>query len=418
MNRTITDIIPPSRRQRMAEEDHHGDLPPAPTPPPPPRPLSDEPYELNDRKRFPYGIAGIVVLIVLASVAAMYWFSGAEVRVTPTSNSAFVSGNFTATAGGGDLSFEVITVEKTAGLPVPAESTETVNEPAQGTIIVMNKQPEAQPLIKNTRFETPNGLIYRIPDSITVPAGSASDPGELEVTVYADAAGDSYNQGPTTFTVPGLAGSTAFDLVTARSEGPMTGGFSGERAGVSQATRDSQDTQNRATLETALIEAAREALPEGYTLVPGGTFVSYAAAPDVVEGDTVAVTTRGTMQAVIFPQHDLAKAVAYQVVGSYAGQPISIPNTEGLTLDPTEEGAPIATDTFSFKLSGNTTLIWDVDPMHVAGAVAGKSRGAAETVLQSFPDVDSAMLILRPFWSSSFPDDPTDIEVSVAKPNK
>jgi hypothetical protein len=359
------------------------------------------------------------LVIVLLAVGAMYWFSGAEVKVVPTANSAFVTGDFTATAGGGDLPFEIVTVEKTAGTPVPAESTETANDPASGKIVISNAQASPQTLIKNTRFESPNGLIYRIQDSITIPAGSPTSPGTLEVTVYADAGGDTYNIGPATFTVPGLKDSASFDLVTAKSDGPMTGGFSGERASVGQATRDAQDSKNRAALETSLREGMQEALPEGYTLVPGASFVSYTPAPDTAGSDNkVTVTTKGTMTAAIFPQAALAKAIAYKVVGSYAGQPISLPNPEGLTLTSSIEGAPVGQETFTFSLNGNTTLVWDIDPTRIAGAVAGKTRGAAESILQSFPEVASATLVLRPFWSGSFPDDPADISVTASAPTQ
>ncbi|HEY4489120.1 MAG TPA: hypothetical protein VJA87_01420 [Candidatus Paceibacterota bacterium] len=420
MNKKITDIIPPSRRRAMELEDAASNptpdyVPPlAPLPPPPPRPLSDRPMPMpGGRRRFPYGTALIVLLIVLLSVGAMYWFSGAEVKVAPESNSAFVTGDFTATAGGGDLPFEIITVEKTAGTPVPAESTEMANDPASGRIVISNAQASPQTLIKNTRFESPNGLIYRIQDSITIPAGSVANPGTLEVTVYADAGGDSYNIGPAAFTVPGLKGSASFDLVTAKSSGPMTGGFSGERASVGTATREAQDTKNRAALETSLREGMQEALPDGYILVPGASFVSYTPTPDTTGRDsTVTVTTKGTMTAVVFPQSALAKSIAYKVVGSYAGQPISIPSAEGLTLTSSIEGAPVGLETFTFALNGNTTLVWDIDPTRIAGAVAGKSRDAAKSILQSFPEVSSATLVLRPFWASTFPDDPANIKVT------
>jgi hypothetical protein len=293
------------------------------------------------------------------------------------------------------------------------------NDPASGRIVISNAQASPQTLIKNTRFESPQGLIYRIQDSITVPAGSPTAPGTLEVTVYADAGGDTYNVGPTTFTVPGLRGSAAYDLVTAKSTTGMTGGFSGTRASVSQATRDAQDTKNRAALETSLREGMAEALPEGYVLIPGASFTTYAPAPDTAGRDNqVTVTTKGTMTGVIMPQAALAKAIAYKVVGSYAGQPISLPDVSGLALKPASEGAPVGAETFSFSLSGNTSLVWDIDPSRIAGAVAGKSRDAAESILSSFPEVSSATLVLRPFWSNTFPSDPSDIEVTVNAPEK
>ena len=425
MNKTITDIIPPSRRRAMEREGLVAPAAPGePTsyapvpPPPPPRPLSDRPErDWSGKRRFPFGTAVIVLVILLATVGAMYYFSGAEVKATPTTNSAFVQGDFTATAGGGDLPFEIVTVEKTAGTPVPAESTEMANDPASGKITIYNAQATPQTLIKNTRFETSNGLVYRIHDSVTVPAGSPTAPGTLDVTVYADAGGDTYNTTATSFTVPGLRGSPAYDLVTAKSTTGMSGGFSGTRASVSAATREAQDTKNRAALETSLREGMQEAIPDGYILVPGASFTTYAPAPDTAGRDNqVTVTTRGTMTAVVFPQAALAKAIAYKVVGSYAGQPISIHDVAGITLAPKEEGAPIGKDAFAFSLSGNATLVWDIDPSRISGAVAGKSREAAETILSSFPEVSSATLVLRPFWSNTFPSDPSDISVTVAEP--
>lgn len=420
MNKTITDIIPPSRRRAMGLPEVEAkpltsDEPAGPSMPPPPPPSGDRPMrDYGSRKRFPFSTAVIVLLIVLATIGAMYYFSGASVEVTPMTNRVAVEGEFTATAGSGDLPFEIVTVEKTAGTPVPAESTETANDPASGKVVISNAQATPQTLIKNTRFESPQGLIYRVQDSVTVPAGSPTSPGTLEVTVYADAGGDTYNIGATTFTVPGLRGSAAYDLVTAKSAAGMTGGFSGERASVSTATREAQDTKNRAALETSLREGMAEAIPEGYVLVPGGAFTAYTPAPDTAGRDNqVTVTTRGTMTAVVMPQAALAKAIAYKVVGSYAGQPISLPDPAGLTLTPKTEGAPIGTDTFAFSMAGNTTLVWDIDPLRIAGAVAGKSRDAAESILTSYPEVASATLVLRPFWSNSFPDDPSNIEVSV-----
>lgn len=426
MNRTITDIIPPSRRRALEAEgarEPRAELgttePHLPPPPPqrPPRPLSDKPFEDDRGHRFPVGTAVLVIAIIALCVGALFWFSGAEVKVTATSNSAFVTGDFTAVAGEGDLPFEIVTVEKVAGTAVPGESTETANDPAQGEIIISNGQAEPQTLIKNTRFETPEGLIFRIQDSVTIPAGSMTAPGTIRATVYADAGGQQYNIGPSTFTVPGLSGSAAFDLVTARSEAPMAGGFSGERASVSQATRDAQDTKNRAALETELREAVTAAVPEGYILVPGGSVTTYAPAPDTVERDnTVTISTRGVTTAVVFPKEALAKALAYRTVGAYAGQPITIEEASGLTLTPRGEGMPIGADTFDFSLSGNATLTWIVDASRIAGAVAGKNRDAAQTTLESYPEVATATLVLRPFWARSFPDDPADVEVMVGEP--
>lgn len=409
MPKTINDILPPSRRQRLEAE-----APEAMGREVPPHRPTRRPRSSGGNRRFPMGTALIALLVVAGSAGALYAFGGAKVEITPAVNAVYVASDFVATAASGDLPYEIVTVEKTASQSVPAESTETVNDPARGTITISNAQQTAQTLIKNTRFESSGGLIYRIRDSVTIPAATASGPGTINATVYADAGGDQYNIGPTTFTVPGLKGGKAFDLVTARSSEPMTGGFSGTRPSVSQATRDAQNSSNQATLEKSLAGALADEIPEGYVLVPGASFLTFDQVPDAAaSANSVTVAMKGTVTGVVFPKDALAKAIAYKAIGTYAGQPVTISDVSGLALKPAV-GVPPANGepNFNFSLTGNASIVWQIDEAKIAGAVAGKNRESAQNALSGFPEVDRAVLVLRPFWQGSFPQDPAKIKVT------
>jgi hypothetical protein len=48
----------------------------------------------------------------------------------------------------------------------------------------------------------------------------------------------------------------------------------------------------------------------------------------------------------------------------------------------------------------------------VAAAVAGKTRDSAQVALSGFPEVNKAVLVLRPFWATTFPQDPAKITVT------
>lgn len=431
MAKTITDIIPPSRRRQMegqgggmpAEQvpTYMPPVPPTPRPPVPPEPPRFErPAPAPGPRPFPWGVALIALLIVVASGVALYLFADAKVTVTPTSKAVSVSGDFTSTFNSGDLPYQIVTIDKTVSANVPAESTETANDPAQGKITIYNAQETPQTLIKNTRFQAPSGLIFRIQNSVTIPAGSVSSPGSIQATVYADTGGDQYNIAPTTFTVPGLKGSASYDKVTAKSTEAFTGGFSGTRPSVSQATRDAQNEKSKPALNDSLNGAIAEKLPAGYVVIPGSTFISFAPAPDTVGKDnTVNINLKGTATAVAFPNAALAKSIAYKALGSYAGQPVHLKDVSGLKLTPSEEGTPTADqNTFAFSLNGNTTVVYDVDTAKIGGAVAGKNRAAALSIIQSFPEVSRAVLTVRPFWKSSFPEDPSDIKVSTTTPSE
>ena len=428
MAKTITDIIPPSRRRQMegadapatAPESAPSYMPPTPTPPPPPRPLSDRPLYPRGRRPFPWGIAIIALLIIVASGAALYAFADAKVTVTPTSKTTSVAADFTATFNSGDLPYEIITVDKTVSANVPAESTETVNDPAQGDITIYNAQEDPQTLIKNTRFESPDGLIFRIQNSVTIPGGSMSSPGSIKATVYADTGGEQYNIGPTSFTVPGLKGSASYDKVTAKSTEAFTGGFSGTRASVSDATRDAQNQKSEPALEKSLNDAVQAQLKPGYVVVPGSVFITSAPTTDTVGKDnTVNVNLKGTAVAVALPNAALAKSIAYSALGSYQGEPVQLKDVSTLKLTPKDEGTPTAEQgSFAFTLSGTATIIYDIDTNKIAGAVAGKNRTAAYSIIQGFPEVSRAILTVRPFWTSTFPNDPSKIQVATTSPSE
>ncbi|MEJ0053206.1 MAG: hypothetical protein WDN10_00560 [bacterium] len=416
MPRTLNDIIPPSRRRKMEEE---GALPPEASyrqAPPPQQPM----YGGPSPRRFPYATALIALVIIALSVGALYLFSGAKVTIDPSSDTVAVAGTYSATASGGALPFEVISVQKIGTQSVPGEGTETVNQAAQGTATVFNTQKTPQRLITNTRFETPAGLIFRIHAPIVVPAAKdANTPGSVTATLYADAAGESYNIGATTFTLPGLAGSPAFTAVTAKSSGPMAGGFTGTRPKVAEATANTARGTLKTALQGDLVTALKAEIPAGYVLLPGATFTSYQDLPNAAgaNGTSVDVKEQGTATAVVFPSAPLASAIAAQVLPGYNGEPVNIPDAGKLVLTPSTGAPAEGATTFDFTLSGNTTIVWTVDPARIASAVAGKTREAAQVVLSGFPEVKRALLVLRPFWTGAFPGDPKDIDVVVNPPS-
>lgn len=420
MNKNLNDILPPSRRRAMMTDESGAPAAEEPVmttslpPQPPRRPM--KPVRLSGPRKFPIGTALIALLVIAASVGALFFFSGAKVAITPTESPATVSGTFTASTAGGELPFEVITVEKTATNSVPAESTQNVTQAAQGSITVSNTQDAPQQLIKNTRFETPDGLIFRIRESITVPAAKNGTAGSLSVTVYADEAGEKYNVAPTTFTLPGLSGTDTFTKVTARSTEAMKGGFAGARPSVSTATKEAESAKLQTALDAELRTALAAEVKEGYVLIPGATATSYVSEPDTAgAGGTVALSEKGTIRGVVFPEEAIARAIARQVVGTYNGEPLRFKSLEGLSLAPAEGLIPTPGETeFSFTLTGATTLVWKVDIAKIAAAVAGKSRDSADVILRGFPEVEQALLVLKPFWRSSFPEDPSKIDISVA----
>jgi len=398
------DIIPPSRRRES-------------------EPLStansDESkavYIASKKTRFPYVTILIVLIIVAASAGALFYFSSAKIDVTPNTLSTTVQSSFTASQTSGGLPFKVITAQKIASQSVKGSGTKTVSSSASGTITIYNTQSKPQTLVTNTRFATTAGLIYRIHSAVTVPAGSAAKPGSVAAKVFADKAGSSYNVGPSSFTIPGFAGTPQASQVYARSTVAMTGGASGTVPAVDATAEAQARTALVTALAPDLATSLQSQVEEGYVLLMGAATTTYQAldsAPSATAG-MVEVKEQGTVTAVIFRNADLAKTIASSVSGlGYQGEPLTIAKLDGLQFVATA-GIPDANaSSFTFALSGTAPLVYTVDTARVAAAVAGKTRDSAQVALSSYPEVNKALLVLRPFWRQTFPQDPAAIAVVV-----
>ncbi|MCX6787827.1 MAG: hypothetical protein NT108_01525 [Candidatus Kaiserbacteria bacterium] len=401
--RTLDDIIPPSRRRESeplsessnGRKSSHGSHPP----------------------KFPFVTIIAVALVIATSVGVLFYFSSSKVEVTPNTVSAAIQSSFTATKSTGNLPFEIITAQKIASQSVKGNGTKAVNSSASGTITIYNTQGKTQKLIANTRFATSAGLIFRIHSAVTVPSGTASKPGSVAAKVYADQIGASYNVGPTSFTVPGFAGTPLVNQVYARSTTAITGGASGSVPVVDTAIEAQTRSALVAALAPDLLASIQGQIPPGYVLVPGSSVTTYeesALAPSATTGQ-VDIKEQGTITAIIFPNAALATAVAASVTGiGYQGEPLTLSSVEGLQLAATNGLPDVNASSFAFSLSGTAPLVYSIDTARIAAAIAGKTRSAAEVALTNYPEVKRAVIILRPFWRQSFPEDPASISVVTA----
>lgn len=403
--RTFNDIIPPSRRKEAGPF----------TNPPGRAPLN---LSQDRPPRFPYTTMIVVLLVIVVSVGALFYFSAAKVEVTPSTVSAAVQTSFTANRSSGILPFETITAQKIASQGVKGSGTKTVNSSASGTITIYNTQAKAQRLVANTRFATAAGLIFRIRTAITIPGGTTAKPGSVTAKVYADQPGASYNVGPTSFTVPGFAGTPQETMVYARSTSAMTGGASGTVPIVDAALEQQTRSALQAALGPDLAASIKTQVPDGYVLLPGAATTTYEELTPTSSAATgmVEVKEQGTITAVIFPNAPLAKAIASSVAGlSYQGEPLTLASADNLVLAAVNMPDPDA-QTFPFTLAGTASLIYSVDSSRIAAAVAGKTRSGAEVAVSNYPEVKRAVIILRPFWRQTFPQDPSSISVVTVNP--
>jgi len=380
-------------------------------------------------KRWLFIALGIGAIVILSSIALSLMFAGASVTVYPRQDTVVVDAEFSAAADtSAELQYKKMVVERTAQQSVVAQDEREVEEKASGMITIYNEYSETpQRLIKRTRFESPDGLIYRIPQAVEVPGKAGDTPGSIEVEVFAEAPGETYNtDGPREFSVPGFEGQPQEGLVYARSAEALTGGFEGVKRTVDEADRKQALEQLENQLRDELLAAAFNSTekPDGYHLFRESVFFEFSALPDeLVETDKVTLSLSGKLHGLLFEEDAFAAQVAQETLGTYDGEKLRIENPSELqvAVSPANgEEAPVGpawdASNYTVTVEGKAQFIWEFSPSDLARDLAGKEKvvldmPAETTVLGGYPGIDHMNASIRPFWKKTFPAESEDIVV-------
>lgn len=298
---------------------------------------------------------------------------------------------------------------------VAANGVEKAEDRASGTITVFNAYSDKpQRLIKNTRFESPTGLVYRIPASIEVPGKKGATPGQITVTVFADQAGAQYNVGPTDkFTVPGLK-STAemYNGIYARSSAAFTGGFIGEKPAILPASLEAARAELRSILQSKVQESI--AGVQGFAFASLAK-IEYESAPTIADpAGGAKITEKARVTIPVFPSDQFAKAIAQAVSADAADSRVSLRPQGQLAAQVSGTLPDIGAAPILFGLSGSALVVWDVDTDAVKQALAGKEQSAFKPIIANFLGIRDATA-KPPFWTSTFPS-ADKIEITLVDP--
>jgi len=372
----------------------------------------------QNKRQGPKIVAALIILFVLFLIISSL-FHKAELTVTPKQESAAVVQTYKATNAGDEGSVAFARVSPFEGeetLFIQGSVEENVQTNATGKITVKNTTGSQQRFIPRTRFETPDGLVYRTPRSVVIPAG-----GETEITITADIPGSEYNsESGLTFKLPGLKGTAGYDSFSATQTGPITGGFSGI---INTATKD-EIKAGKNTLEKQLEESLRSQLvkkvPAGFIATNELMYLSpvtFLEKPNEDKGG-IELVAQGTIEAVMFEKEDFDNFVASSVLKDYTpGQSVSIQNPLGLTMRIVSDDFDIQEDDefeFSLKGKGDTVFVWNIDAQAVAQAVAGKDESfIAQGLVPDLAGSKSVDVSISPFWKSKVPQQVKRIQVNV-----
>ena len=389
----------------------------------PKEPLLLTTYTESDR-RFSLGRGPRIALWVIAGGVVLFLGStlgnvlgGATVTVSLKSEKVTLSKPFIAkvAAGAGEVPVSTMSIVDEASDTVPYGSERTVHEKAHGTIVVYNTiDGKPQRLIKNTRFETPAGLIYRAESSIEIPGAknNGTIPGTVEVNVVADDTGEKYNGAPTDFTIPGFKGDPKFEKFYGRGKTPMTGGFDGVKKEVSDADVLRTNSALEATLKEKLLARARTEKGEDALMFDDGVATTFEHLSVQDDNGKGRVTVRGTLTAFLLPQ----KSFMTQIT-------LGVDSLKNVDVEMKEDSTTLCTfpDKIDFikkqaltvQCKGDITLVRVLDMKSFAARLTDASRSSFQSIVNEFPAIKDARATVAPVWRRSFPSTSSDIKVII-----
>lgn len=368
--------------------------------------------------RFFLLFVSIFAILLASGVGASYFFSRVTIDVILKSSSYDFNKELTVmvTPTHEDtLAGELIELTDTATQTFTATGHNDVRAKAKGIISVYNAfNIQPQVLVANTRFEAPDGKIYRIKESVTVPGavvenGSLS-PRSVDATILAAEPGEEYNRDLTDFTIPGFKNSPRFKGFYARSKTPLEGGFIGKATTVTQNDIDQARESLEQALRTKISENITNAAPEGFLLPEGASEIAVtedsitADAGDAKDSFSGIVTIAA--RALVFKVSDLDRLLAK--IAGLDPQQVTLVNNNELTISVTRR--TIEKGSMLIRVEGNGRFVWNLDAANLARELArnGKPKTFGD-IFQQYEAIEQAQVRFSPSWIRSVPKNPESI---------
>lgn len=369
----------------------------------------------------------IFMVLVVVGVVVSAFIGGAKVTVFPRWREPVVNASLEAKrqATGGELAYEIITFEAEGERQVTATGQEQVTEQATGEITIYKTTSGQERLIKNTRFESSDGAVFRITESAVVPGATTdsegkSVPGSVTAKIFAEEAGPKYNlPAGTRFSVPGFRENDLTDLynaIYAENASAIAGGFDGPRYIVDDNEMQTALGSLRGELKEALVQRVDKEKPAGFSVLQSSYTYTYTTLPGEAVGEgQVKIKEKVSLKVPLFKDDLLAAFIAKSVIPGYENEPVRIENVGALSFEYVDqamlESDLASKESISFRLTGKPRLIWVYDAEQLKKDLAGAPKTAINTVLGGYPAIEKATATIRPFWARSFPDYSADITI-------
>lgn len=288
----------------------------------------------------------------------------------------------------GSIYDDIIHVKSTTG-PLGGQ---TVMGKAHGTVTVENHYSKAQPLVQGTRLVTPEGILFRTTQTITVPAG-----GSVTVDIEADANAENGIIGPSRFTIVALWKGIQ-NLIYATSTEPTTAETSNSRIITQEDINRASQTVTDLLRQQGLDNAARalgkntQQLSSAFSMSDLTIAHSRAVGDSALEFETDATAH---VTALDISQSDVQDVIRKKIASSLSPE-LELYALTGITIK--SISAQAQNSAFKITVHADALIIPRYDALIDKSALLGKSAAEIQQQLSSLPRVSELKVAFFPPW--------------------
>jgi len=379
------------------------------------------------RKAFLKTLIACFLFLILVGIFGFFIFSKSKIEIWPETEILTLAETIIIDLDQKQLDIdkkiipgEIFKDQKIGSQEFPSSGRILKEEKAKGVIRVYNEySTSSQGLLANTRFVSVDGKLFRSVKKEVIPGGRYEGgkfiSGEVDVEVQAAEAGEDYNIGASTFSIPGFAGTPKYTAFYGKSFSPMTEGFKGEIPQADQEDLDKArnilkerlEKESKGFLQTALPTGfilldetiSQEIIEENYSIEAGAGVGSFVL--------QIKIESSG----IIFKKSDIE---------DFAKNLINLNISEDKKFQ--EESLEINYSSWTIKEKGKTSFLdleakakvySDIDLDKLKKTLLGRSFQEVEIFLKNQPQILKVEIDPGPFWRKKIPENMDKVEIKM-----
>lgn len=325
-----------------------------------------------------------------------------SIRVTADKevNAPSVSGNAASLPG------QLSIAPGNLSMNFPATGSSTLSTKAGGTLTVYNAYgTKSQTLVATTRFESPEGKIFRLISRVVVPGMKTVNgtPSSIDVKVTADKAGSDYNLPPSGgWKIPGFKATPAlYKGFYAESRTSMTGGAEGNQIVPSE----SDVSEAKAKTEEALLNTLKSKTmildSQNLKIMDNGSefkITSENVSSQVDQDGNFSVLAAGEFRQMGFDEGMLRGALIDFL--STSTEEITV---RDFSMEYSTSTVDFTDGKMNFSVNGVLTYEPKIDLENFKSQILGLDGEALKTLIFALPGLQKANISFWPFWVKSVP---------------